>query len=351
MRTNGVKVVVALLMLATLACHMTIGDTTPTLIPPSPTMTIAVPLFIKTATAVPTALSPMSLTATNCTLRADWQPYRVREGDTLIGLAAITYRSVEELAAGNCLASTDIIYAGDILLLPFVPPTPIPPATYTPAFTLDPSLPSLNQSTLTINPSWRSDTGDAVTYQRQVDVVAGPVYRADRMVLIVAPPNQPSIQLQENITPEIGLFYQYEFTASGVYSFQILVEGSGRQFEGPVFTIRYDPAYIPPEGRPNNLIFTPGTTTQDGRHQIQRGSVVTMLWSGFPANATRIDFLLIWDDGSATVAIGTDMSLSDGAAVVWPVPVEHTGTGYIQAIAGLPEGSFIYSDPAYVVIQ
>jgi LysM repeat protein len=67
-----------------------------------------------------------------------WVLYTVQPGDTLESLAARTGTSIHWLAQANCLP-TYIIYPGQQIWLPFLPPTPtatftLPPATatYTP---------------------------------------------------------------------------------------------------------------------------------------------------------------------------------------------------------------------------
>jgi LysM repeat protein len=58
---------------------------------------------------------------------AGWQPYLVQPGDTVGSLAACSGASVAQIAAANCLASANVILAGQGLWLPrLCAPTPTP---------------------------------------------------------------------------------------------------------------------------------------------------------------------------------------------------------------------------------
>lgn len=83
----------------------------PTVPPPLP------PSFVSAATATAQAIG----TATpdpNCVVRQDWNTYFVRTGDTLALIAAQFNTSVEELAAGNCLANINLLTVGQALRVP-----------------------------------------------------------------------------------------------------------------------------------------------------------------------------------------------------------------------------------------
>jgi LysM repeat protein len=72
-------------------------------------------------------------TPTSCYLNPwGWIPYIVRYGDTLISIGGANGVTVSQLMFANCLSSTEI-YAGQLLYVPYRPPTPIP--YYTPTFT------------------------------------------------------------------------------------------------------------------------------------------------------------------------------------------------------------------------
>lgn len=79
-----------------------------------------------TAQAGPSTAPP---TALGCTPTTDWVDYTVQVDDTLSLLASKTNISVDLLMQANCLSS-DLIFAGQTLHLPFIPPAP-PAATMT----------------------------------------------------------------------------------------------------------------------------------------------------------------------------------------------------------------------------
>ncbi|MGQ9667898.1 MAG: LysM peptidoglycan-binding domain-containing protein, partial [Anaerolineae bacterium] len=84
---------------------------------PTDTATPAVPILAETA-PVPT-MPP-------CQPPANWMRYRVRAGDTLSTLAFRCGLSLEALMQANCLSS-EIIYVGQVLYLPFIPAAPVWP--------------------------------------------------------------------------------------------------------------------------------------------------------------------------------------------------------------------------------
>jgi len=66
-----------------------------------------------------------------CQRPAGWVAYTVRVNDTLFSLARQTNTTVTSIRQANCLAS-DLIFAGQILYLPFLPKPPAEPATAEP---------------------------------------------------------------------------------------------------------------------------------------------------------------------------------------------------------------------------
>jgi LysM repeat protein len=77
-----------------------------------------------------------------------WVPYIVQAGDTLFHLSQIYGVSVAQLQQANCIVDPNDLRVGQILYVPYVIiPTPWPTIgpiipTFTPTFTLEPSLPS-----------------------------------------------------------------------------------------------------------------------------------------------------------------------------------------------------------------
>jgi hypothetical protein len=76
-----------------------------------------------------TALPPSTSPTPSCKTPQGWVLYTVRPGDNLFRLGVKTSVSVEDIQKANCLTS-EIIFAGDALYLPFVPPvdTAVPQA-------------------------------------------------------------------------------------------------------------------------------------------------------------------------------------------------------------------------------
>jgi hypothetical protein len=75
-------------------------------------------------------------TSSNCFLRTDWTgTYTVQPGDTLLKIARRYNVTLTEIQNGNCIADPNIISVGQVLRVPFIPPTPTP----TPAPTLTPT--------------------------------------------------------------------------------------------------------------------------------------------------------------------------------------------------------------------
>ncbi|MGQ9889717.1 MAG: polysaccharide deacetylase family protein [Aggregatilineales bacterium] len=62
------------------------------------------------------------LSADACAPRTDWDTYTVAEGDVLFHIAARFNTTVDDLAAANCLATPNLIFAGQTLYVP--PQTP-----------------------------------------------------------------------------------------------------------------------------------------------------------------------------------------------------------------------------------
>ena len=87
-----------------------------------PTATLTLPLPSATPSQV---VEPLTV----CEPPVSWVTYQVEVGDTLNNLAVRTNTSVNDLVQVNCL-ETFTVRPGDILNLPFIPPTPTP--TYTP---------------------------------------------------------------------------------------------------------------------------------------------------------------------------------------------------------------------------
>jgi hypothetical protein len=106
----------------------TTGLVAPTSITPVPTV-FATQAFVPTQQVVvqqqvvpATAVTPIALRP-NCTVRTDWQPYIVQNGDTLEVIATVIGSTVNEVVLGNCIVNPDAIYVGQQLYLPSLPTT------------------------------------------------------------------------------------------------------------------------------------------------------------------------------------------------------------------------------------
>jgi LysM repeat protein len=97
---------------------------------PFPTAQASVPSAVPLPASggVPTAQLPAPIAG--CTPRADWSyPYVIVRGDTLFSIARRAGSSVNDIAAGNCLADPTKISAGQTLRLPRQIPSPPPTAS------------------------------------------------------------------------------------------------------------------------------------------------------------------------------------------------------------------------------
>lgn len=81
--------------------------------------------------------SPTPTATKTCQKRTDWMRYTVRSGDTLYYLSRMLGVSIYALQQANCMGSSTILRAGQILYVPFLPPPP-PLPTWTPHPTFPP---------------------------------------------------------------------------------------------------------------------------------------------------------------------------------------------------------------------
>ena len=77
---------------------------------------------VPTPSAMPTS-PPPTAQPTLCSPPPGWPAYTIQAGDTLFSIAYNTGTSVDQLKLANCLAG-DTIYAGQTLLVPFIPYIP-----------------------------------------------------------------------------------------------------------------------------------------------------------------------------------------------------------------------------------
>ncbi|MBN1146086.1 MAG: LysM peptidoglycan-binding domain-containing protein [Anaerolineales bacterium] len=113
---------------------------------------IYVPPVLPPTSTRPPSRPPTRIPApipTICTLPPGWMLYTIRPGDTLLQIGRNYGASVQQLMAANCLSST-VIRAGDILYVPYRPPTLLP--SLTPVPTRTPSATATRRPT-TVAPS------------------------------------------------------------------------------------------------------------------------------------------------------------------------------------------------------
>lgn len=90
---------------------------------------------------VPTVGTSATSAPASCLPRADWTArYVIQQGETLSNIASRAGIRLEDLAAGNCITNPSLIYAGQVLNVPFAIPTPRPRPTTTPTFTPTPNI-------------------------------------------------------------------------------------------------------------------------------------------------------------------------------------------------------------------
>lgn len=353
---GSLSVMLIALVSAALACSLsTTQDDTPdqpgtatTTYTAIPVGTFALPTATFKPTVIPTRI-PASVTPIPCVPYTNWPVYMVRANDTLSDIAARTGTTVGQLVIANCLADSDMIFEGQQLYVPFVPPTATPLPTETPFATIDPQGPRLTQE-LTVRQHWiEASTGRAVTYQPTVRVDAGEVYNADRVEFYVDDPGGgAAVFIGVDADPWDGAFVDYDFPAPGAYTFVAFAENDSRRERSNVFTVTYDPGFIPPEGLWNVLNVNPHVWFSGAEYRLSAGTLVTITWPNAPVGAYQVDFLLT-ERGQFPLPIGSDRDMLNGASTTWEVP--DNLTGFVQAHAQMPDGSVITSQEMAVVSQ
>lgn len=355
------SIALAALALAALACNLGGGsDATPvptplpTSTPPaltsSPQVTDTPQFVIVTATPTPTgaAVTNRTLAAptlVNCTPQTTWPVYTVVAGDTLSRIAERVGSTVAQLASANCLSNTGLIFVGQRLYVPALP------ATQTPIATQDPNQPTF-RADLTVQPFWLDSASRAVTYSDTARVNAGEVLNADRVDFYVNDPaGGPAIFIGQDVDPWDGAFVDYSFPAPGVYIFQAIARNDRAQRASATFSIRYDPAFVPPGGQRNQLTIAPALGLDGSFYRLAPGSTVTITWPDAPVGALRVDFTLAptgTGTGQQAQTIGSDLNPADGSAISWGVSI--SGTGHIQGVAQMPDGSTQTSELLGIVV-
>jgi membrane protease YdiL (CAAX protease family)/LysM repeat protein len=99
------------------------------------------PTALPTSTLVPTT-EPDTEPTQACGPPSGWVVYRVRPGDTLWSLSRALGIPLDRLRSANCLKGNSVIYAGQPLYVPFLPPLPLPTSTPRPVATATPLPPT-----------------------------------------------------------------------------------------------------------------------------------------------------------------------------------------------------------------
>lgn len=339
---------------AALACNLRSDSAErPTAIPTRTYLPVPTILFtIPTATLGPTAFPQQTQvppTQTNCVPFTAWTVYTVTEGDTLGAIAEDAGTTVEQLVTANCLANAELIYVGQQLYVPRLPATAIPVPTATPLATVNPNAPVFLQA-LNVQQTWRDSAGQAVTYYPSVRLSV-PVSNATVVTFYVNDPGgAAAIMIGQDADPWDGAILDYDFPAAGVFTFQAAADNESLRVLSTVFTVRYDPGFVPPEGQTNTLGVTPYLRVQDGWTVLRGSSTVTILWRDAPVGAVRVDFTFAsTGTGIVPQGIGSDPNPADGGAIAWGVPAGISG--YLQGVAAMPDGSVIASRTLAVVSE
>lgn len=362
-KRDRLGLVIAVLVVAALACSLSTDDGTQTKSTPLSSPLGPVPTYTPIITLTPlVTLGPTPTgqalpdsnqvppTQANCTPQTAWPVYTVIDGDILSLLAERCGTSVQALVTANCLSNPELIYIGQKLYVPVLPaplPTNTPQATLTPIPTTDPNQPIFKDS-LTVQPFWMDSNNRAVTNSETVRLNTGEVLNATRVVFYVDDPGGGAdISVGQDDDPWDGAFVDYSFPAPGSYTFKPVAENETSKLAGSSFTIRYDPGYVPPGGQRNLLTFTPSQPVSGG-YRLTAGTTVTITWPDAPIGALKIDFVLTPSSGAEQI-IGTDQDATNGGAIAWAVPTSLSGS--IQARATMPGGAIQSSEAASVTTQ
>jgi LysM repeat protein len=358
------RIVIVALMLAAVACNLGGSEKkrnpTPqpipsvTFMPPTPTFVVDTATPYLTPTPTPTPVTP---TAIPCVPLVSWTTfYAVQEGDTLYQIALATGTTVEQLVIANCLQNANVIAAGQLLRVPRLPVQPEPTITPTPFATVDVLAPRLS-SPLEADPYWIDpQTGQPTTYYPTVRVELDEVYNALQVDFYINDlPSGSAAHIGSDFDPWDGAFVDYEFppynpSVTNSYTFVAFVKNDKVSIQSNVFTIVYDPYFVPPEGRYNVLTITPHRAFDGTNYTLVIGNTVTIQWENAPLNALQVDFYMqpYAAAGQQTPRlIGSDHDLADGTWITWRVPAGLYG--YIFGRATLPDGTHVESQNMSVI--
>ena len=268
-RLSRVALVIGLCLAGCISPTATPDLPTPTVVAvlsPIPTHTIG-----PTNTALPNTPTfessptptPPTPEATSCGAPSGWKLYIVRPNDNLFRLGLKTQTTVEQIKLANCLTS-DLIFAGNSLYLPFLPPidtpAPQPPSTATlippPTFTETP-LPPPPPPSATACPSVFSCQSAALP---PLTLPAGGPNDPTFIPCQFPRPN-PWIDTYSPFIMELGLrryFFACDFPTSPAQAAVTLSDGTRVQVE--LLQAMPNPDW--PTGRPQAVIDWPALPTQ-----------------------------------------------------------------------------------------
>ncbi|MEM7331403.1 MAG: LysM peptidoglycan-binding domain-containing protein [Chloroflexota bacterium] len=193
---------------------------------PEPTTVISETAVLPT-TAIPTALPPTNEPATNpddCTPNEEWPTYVVQIGDNLNKIAAWSDTTIEALMLNNCLSSSNLIFAGQVLHVPQTA-SPTPTATDQPTQSSSISFASfsLSHSTVERNSTlmlyWETINASVVTVwplafdsktNSWLRIPVDQTYQGVPVMNLTAESGEALI----NILPQAQYPYRFELTAS-----------------------------------------------------------------------------------------------------------------------------------------
>jgi LysM repeat protein len=304
------------LLAASLACNLSGGKSKPTATPVIPATSVTPQVIFITSTPtlpgvlVVTNTAVPAPTLTNCTPQTAWPVYTVAQGDTLGQIAQRTGTDATQLAAANCLANPE----------------------------LNPNAPVFQQN-LAANPVW-SLSGQTVTNSGTIRLDAGAVQGALDVTFFVGTTGA-AVSAGQDVDPWDGAIFDYNFPAPGTYTFYAVARNEQAQSTSTSLTIRYDPSLVPPGGPRNVLVAAPVIRVEGSVSVLRANTTVVITWPDTPPGADRIDLKLTPTGGSAQT-IGSDLNAADGMTVTWNVPAGVTG--YLQAMATMPDGSIQSSE-------
>jgi hypothetical protein len=201
--------------------------------PPAPTIT---PIIV-IVTATPAGPPPVIETPMACPPPPNWAAYSVESGDTLNTLANRTGVSVFELQHANCLVNLTL-QPGQVVYLPFNPPTSTPTSTTTPV------TPSPTPSRISIPTRPPEIFSATLSQQEQIITVVGRNFKVEDIDFKAAligggPPNDNIVEIRNfKVRSSTGLVFAVPpDLPSGIYDVYVINPDGQFDFVEDVITI------------------------------------------------------------------------------------------------------------------